>query len=331
MKLAILGTGKMVQDLLTTLHKVEIESLSLLATERSRAHAEQLAATYGIGAVFYDYAALLASDVDTVYIALPNHLHFTFARQALQAGKHLIIEKPITSNTAELAALTALAAEKQLMVLEAMNVHALPSYRALRASLPALGDLRLVSLNYSQYSSRYAAFQAGEVHAAFDPQKSGGALMDINIYNVHFAIGLFGKPQAVSYQANIQRGIDTSGVMILDYGSFKCVCIGAKDCQAPTVSVLQGEKASISLTLPVSQAVSFDLLRHDGTGEHHDFTDGEHRLLYEFQAFARIIDGRDFATAEKLLTVSRQVAEVMEEGRRQQGIVFPADTAGETL
>lgn len=326
MKLAILGTGKMVQDLLTTLHKVDTESLSLLATERSRARAEQLAAKYGISAVFYDYTRLLASDVDTVYIALPNHLHFSFARQALEAGKHLIIEKPITSNTAELAALTSLAEQKQLIILEAMNVHSLPSYRALQSSLPALGDMRLVSLNYSQYSSRYDAFQAGDVHAAFDPQKSGGALMDINIYNVHFAVGLFGKPQAVSYHANIQRGIDTSGVMILDYGSFKCVCIGAKDSQAPTVSVLQGEKASVSLTLPVSQAVSFDLIRHDGTCEHHDFTDGEHRLLYEFQAFARIIDGRDFTTAQKMLTISRQVAEVMEEGRHQQGVIFPADS-----
>ncbi|SUM35254.1 Uncharacterised protein [Staphylococcus gallinarum] len=57
----------------------------------------------------------------------------------------------------------------------------------------------------------------------------GGALMDINVYNVHLAVGLFGKPKGVAYFANVEKNIDTSGILQLDYDNLKVVCIGAKD------------------------------------------------------------------------------------------------------
>lgn len=98
MKLGILGTGMIVADLMQTYDSLPIEKTVLLGTERSREKAEQLAQNHGFAQVFYDYDELLASDIDTVYVALPNHLHYAFAKKALEAGKHAIIEKPICSN-----------------------------------------------------------------------------------------------------------------------------------------------------------------------------------------------------------------------------------------
>ena len=97
-----------------------------------------------------------------------------------------------------------------------------------------------MNINYSQYSSRYDAFKRGEIAPAFNPEMGGGALRDLNIYNIHLLVGLFGKPHRVEYLPNVERGVDTSGILVLDYGNFKAVAIGAKDCSAEIRSTIQG-------------------------------------------------------------------------------------------
>ena len=88
----------------------------------------------------------------------------------------------------------------------------------------------MVQCNFSQYSSRYHDFCAGKVWPSFDPACAGGALMDLGVYNVSYVVGLFGSPNKVHYAANITRGIDTSGVLTMEYRSFKAVSINAKRC-----------------------------------------------------------------------------------------------------
>ena len=63
--------------------------------------------------------------------------------------------------------------------------------------------------------------------------------MDLNIYNIHYIVGLFGRPKNVEYYPNIERGIDTSGILVLDYDKFKCVCIGSKECKAPIIIIFK--------------------------------------------------------------------------------------------
>ena len=102
MKLGILGTGMIVKDLLTTINKLKIESISILGTEQTKKETTILAKQYHLDHCYYDYDEMLRSEIDTVYVALPNHLHFSFAKKALLKGKHVIMEKPITSNVKEL-------------------------------------------------------------------------------------------------------------------------------------------------------------------------------------------------------------------------------------
>ena len=259
MKLGILGTGMIVKDLMQTVDRFPLEKKVLLSTKASTKNAEQIASDNGFDAVYYDHDELLASDIDTVYVALPNFLHYGFAKKALEAGKNVIIEKPVTANYAELADLKKTAEEKRLMILEAMNIPYLPAYAQVKEHLADLGNIRIVSLNYSQYSSRYDAFKKGQILPSFDPHKAGGALMDLNVYNIHFIAGLFGEPEEVSYQANIVKGIDTSGILTLKYKDFQAVAIGAKDCKAPVLSTIQGDQGSLQIHKPVNH-----LLYHEG-------------------------------------------------------------------
>lgn len=320
MKLGILGTGMIVKDLLSTVHKLPFNGLAILGTPQTEAETRELATRYNIDDVYFDYQEMLNSDVDTIYVALPNHLHFPFASQALQKGKHVIIEKPITTSVEELNTLKNMASEQNLIMLEAMNIHHLPAYLSLQSQLAGIGNIKLVTLNYSQYSSRYDDFMAGIVHPAFDAKKGGGALMDINIYNLHFVAGLFGEPKTVNYFANVHNNIDTSGMVLIDYGDFKCVCIGAKDCKAPTTSLIQGEKGNMQITLPVNQMIGFDMALNNGDSAHFSFDRREHRLLYEFQSFIRIIDSLDYSTAARLLEVSTIAARMIESGKKQLNV-----------
>lgn len=322
MKLGIVGTGMIVRDLMQTLPSINIEKLVIFGRDREKT--QQFAQDCGISHCFFDYAAMLASDIDTVYIALPNHLHFAFAEQALKAGKHVILEKPITSNYAEFKQLRETARAQQKLLLEAVTVHYLSAYQKIKEKLTALGQIKIISLNYSQYSSRYDRFKAGDIQPAFDPQKSGGALMDLNVYNLHFAVGLFGAPQNVMYLANIERNIDTSGIVMLDYPMFKAVCIGAKDCAAPVMLSIQGDKGNITVPMPANAMHRFTFTDNQGNAEQFEF-ETQHRMYYEFQRFVEIIDTQDFAFAEQMLDISETVCRLTEQARKQQGIRFAGE------
>ena len=298
MKLGILGTGMIVQDLLPIMDKIELESVSILGTERSRARTEHLAEQYGLERCYFDYDEMLSSDADAIYIALPNNLHVPYARKALDAGKHVIAEKPAATSLTDFQELRRLSEEKGLILLEAMTVHYLPAYQSLKKELEKVGPVRMVNMNFSQYSSRYDKFLAGETPPVFDPNQAGGALMDVNVYNLHFTVGLFGKPKTARYYANVQRGVDTSGAAVLDYGGFKVVCIGAKDSQSPTPSVIQGEKGCVMIPMPVNRMTAYAVAGNQADAETREFPQ-VHRMLSEFQEFRRVIEELSFRTVDK--------------------------------
>lgn len=312
MKLGIAGTGKIVQELLPVLDDMGLTPIALLGTERSRERTHRLAKQYGIGSCCFSYDELLRCDIDTVYIAVPNHLHFAFAKAALLSEKHAIVEKPICICSREFQELKRIAVEKRLFMLEAMTIPFMPAFRQLREDIKKLGQIRIVNLNYSQYSSRYDAFQKGEILPVFDLQKAGGALLDINVYNIWFAVSLLGKPKHSYYTANMQKEIDTSGVMVLDYEGMIVICTGAKDCKAENRSTIQGEMGTITLDQPVGQLRSYtiDLIRDDG--ETVSYSGEEHRMQYEFAAFERMIQRRDYFAAEKLMDISEAVVALLE-------------------
>ena len=227
---------------------------------------------YHLDKVYTDYDELLQSDVDKIYCALPNYLHYEFSKKALENDKNVIIEKPITANSKELEDLIETAYKKNLMIFEAMNLHYIPAFLSLKEDLKKLGDIKIVSFNYSQYSSRYNAFKEGTILPAFDFHKAGGALMDLNVYNIHALIDLFGKPVYHKYMANIERNIDTSGMMLFDFEHFKALCIGAKDCKAPLMNTIQGNLGAIVVKCPLSQMTEYEICYNDGTSEVKSFS-----------------------------------------------------------
>ena len=327
MRLAVIGTGRIVQEALEAMRPVEgMECTAIFGRPHSRDKAQAIAGKFGIGAVYTDYDALLASpDIDFVYIGLVNSAHYSYAKKALQAGKHVILEKPFCSTLAEAEELVRLAEEKGLYLFEAVTLFYQPNYALVRKALSSIGRIRLVISNYSQYSSRYDAYREKKVAPAFDPALSGGCLFDINIYNLNFVIGLFGVPKDIRYAANLGfNGIDTSGIAELRYEDFQAVCIGAKDSECRSSVIIQGENGSIYVPGPPSIVSAVELMV---MGEKRNLQKNmyEHRMTAEFQAFADSFARGERAAMQQGMQRSLQVMAAAEKARRSAGIAFAAD------
>ncbi len=326
MKLGVIGSGIIVQEFLPKLVKLEgIEVKAIQGTPADKENMEKLAAENNIEHVLYSFDEMKETDVDTVYVAVPNFLHFMFCKQALEAGLNVIVEKPMTSNLREAEELQKMAEEKGLYLFEAITTVYFDSYAKIREWLKEIGTVKLVNCNYSQYSRRYDDFRNGAVLPVFDPKKSGGALMDLNLYNIHFVMGLFGKPNSAKYYANIERGIDTSGELFMEYDGFLANCIAAKDCEAPRVFVIQGTDGYISTQYSPNLIGEVTLHRNDGTEEKYDDGMALNRLIPEFKFFISCINSKDHDSCMKMLQESVDVSAVQTKARLEAGIIFPAD------
>lgn len=326
MKLGILGSGMIAQEVLKILPLLRLEKVTLYGRESSREKLESLCRQHHLDGYFTSYQALLEGEVDTVYVALPNDLHYPFAKQALEMGKNVILEKPATSNLRELEELDALARKNGRMLFEAVSLRYLPAFESLKEALGGLGQVRLVDLNHSQYSSRYDAFRRGEVLPALDCHRSGGALMDINLYNVNAVVGLFGPPRKVTYTANLSRGIDTSGVLVLEYDQMVAVCVGAKDSFSGFTFSFQGEEGTLEVRdLPLGLLNKYRVRKRGGNWQTVQPEQKMPTLYYEFAAFQEMVGKQDFPRQQAMMDWSKEVMRVLDQARNSAGIVFDAD------
>lgn len=315
MRVGIAGAGMIVPTFLEAAALVkEMEIYAIFA--RKEEVRKEFCGKYQIPVGYDSYEKLLAdSRVDVIYVALPNNLHFSFAKEALLAGKHVILEKPFTVTYEEAKEIAAIAREKKLYLFEAITTQYNPNYHKMKELLPRLGDIKLVALNFSQYSSRYDNFKKGVISPSFDPNNAGGALMDLNIYNIHFVAGLFGKPLKVRYCSNMERDVDTSGILVMEYPDFQAVCIAAKDCGAPLSVSVQGNKGFIHSDYASSILAEFSFQENKCEPEHYHLADSPQRLFYELQTFAEYYEDKDWEAFDKRLSHSLMVMEILDQAR----------------
>ena len=328
MKLGMIGAGKIAQEVLTFINEIDrIDLVAIAATPRSEDKLKKLSEEYKIDKYYTDYEKLLANEeVEVVYVALPNNLHYEVMDKALDYGKDIICEKPFAANINQALKIFKKAEDKDLIVLEAMSNRFIPNAVKVKEQLSKLGKIKIVSFNYSQYSSRYDRFKEGDIAPAFSLGNAGGALMDLNIYNIDYAVNLFGKPSDVKYYPNIEKSIDTSGVCVLDYDDFKVVSIGAKDSSASLVNTIQGEDGTIEIPDALNNFASYKIKKTGGDYKDYNGNADKSRLYYEFVAFEEIIRNRDKKRVDELKDVTLITSEVLNQARIEAGIFFPADS-----
>jgi len=135
-------------------------------------------------------------------------------------------------------------------------------------------------------------------------------------------VGLFGKPDKIHYIANVERGIDTSGILTLEYPSFQCVSVGAKDCKAPVSINVQGDRGFIHSDDPANVYNSFSFAYNSGGPETFALNEGMPRLYHELKIFADMAVRKDFKEAREYNQHTLDVMEILDEARRQVNIDF---------
>jgi predicted dehydrogenase len=290
---------------------------------RTQESADRFAAHFGLPAAHASYEALVADpEVDIVYVATPHPWHYPNAALALNAGKHVLVEKPFTLNAAQAQGLVTLAAKRGLVVLEAMWTRWLPHMVRLREIVAAgtIGDIRSMSADHTQLLPNDPGHRLNAL------ELGGGALLDLGIYPISFASQLFGTPQSVQAVATFKdTGADAQVATMFRYaGGQIATTYSASTTRGPNVAVVLGTEGRIEL----------DSVWYTATGLR--VYDAAGALTEEFRP---AVNGRGMhfqaAEAERLVSAGRIAGEILppeetvaimatlDEIRQQIGLRYP--------
>ena len=322
-RLGIVGTGKISHQLAEAVRLsagFRLCAVYSRAQESGRAFADE----WGIPLAVTDYARMLRlQELDAVYIASPNALHFEQAMAALGAGKHVLLEKPAVTTLADGQRLYGEARSRSLVCLEAMRPLHDPMLGLIRRTLPLLGRLRRVDLEYCQYSSRYDRFLRGETPNAFYPALGNAACMDIGVYPVAVLVALFGMPRGISARSLFVRGgFEAAGEVVCEYTEMLASVSYSKISDSVSPSVITGEMGSLSIDrLPSPAALT--LHPRGASPVRLDYTPAPNNMVHELRDFHSMICGNPPCCPFSEYTL-RQLR-FLDEVRRQSGISFSAE------
>lgn len=321
---ATVGTSKITEKFLQAA-KTYPELKLAAVYSRNLKKAEEFAAAHG-AEKFYDSLDEMAADpdVEMVYIASPNHMHYEQTMKLLRAGKHVLCEKSIASNRREAEEMFAAAGENKKILLEAVRPVFDPGMEVVKKNLYRLGTIRKAAFTYCQYSSRYDSFKAGKDHNIFSRECSAGALMDIGVYSVHMLLDLFGKPDQIHGFSVMLRGdIDGAGTILAKYADKVAEVSYSKITDSSLPNEIQGENGVLQFWGNINSPENVKIIFRDGKEEllYHRETDND--MKYELGHFLQMIQGKENAGFHAQRSLDAM--ELMDEMRRQCGIVFPAD------
>ncbi|RBW47259.1 gfo/Idh/MocA family oxidoreductase [Psychromonas sp. B3M02] len=288
--------------------------------------AERFAKQHQAPFTFDDLASLATStEIDAVYIASPNSLHFEQSKLMLAHGKHVICEKPSCSSLEQAQELYQTAKDNNVIFFEAYMTAHLPNFKVIQNNLTRLGKVRKAHIQYCQYSSRYPAYLAGDKPNTFYPEFCNGSIMDIGFYCVALICALFGKPDTIKAQATLlETGVDGCGSVILGYQDFAVTIDHSKISGSSQASEIQGESGSL-LIEHVGQC--FNIMYQDNKGQNQQTLSqpqSDNSMCYEALAFAEQINQKKINPVYEVRTL--QTAQVIQEVRKQTAVIFPSDS-----
>ena len=321
--IGLIGTGKIARLFADAVAGTE-GLVPLSVYSRAEETGKDFANACEVPAYTADWEGFLSDPaLDAVYIASPNLCHYSQALDALRAGKHVLCEKPLTTDLARFDVLADEAKARGLVLMEGMRILHDPVFLQIKEALPKLGKLRRVDLEYQQYSSRYDAYRAGTVLNAFDPTLSNAAVMDIGVYPVALAAALFGMPHDLFARSTfLNNGFEASGDAILSYDGMTASLSWSKVADSIVPSVLTGEDGSLTIDR-LSGTTELIYCPRGGDPVRLDYTPAPNNMIHEATDFCEAVRGK--LDTAPYLSISRDTVRILDLIRRSAGIVFPSD------
>lgn len=241
---ARIGTGKVIPAIQRAANS-EVVAIASRAQGRATAAASEL----GIPQAYGSYEELIgATDVDAVYIPLPNHLHLEWTIRAAGAGKHVLCEKPLALTAADARRMVDACAAADVKFMEAFMYRLHPSWVKVRdlVASGAIGDLRAIQ-------TRFAYFNDDAANIRNRLETGGGALMDIGCYAVNLARMLYGsEPTSVSSAVlrDPRLGVDIVTSALLEFGDGQAAFTVSTRAEPDQRVHLMGTSGRIEVEIP---------------------------------------------------------------------------------
>lgn len=320
LKWGIIGTGMISNKFVADLGHTS-NGIAYAVGSRNQESADEFAGKYNIPKAYDSYDKLLQDpDVDVIYVGTPHPLHKINVIDALNAGKHVLCEKPFTMNAAELEEIIAVAREKKLFLMEAMWTRFLPPIRRVREWIRdgKIGEVRLVKAEFG--------FRMGwdPEHRLLNPELGGGALLDAGIYPVSFASMIFGaKPENVYSTASIgETGVDEQFSILLAYeGGRSATLNGAIRVDLPNEAYIHGTEGYIHIP---QFLFSREASLHVSDQEVEKFEDDRPSEGYAFEAeeVGRLIQAGELESEVISLEESLDIMRLLDQVRGQWGLKY---------
>lgn len=308
---------------LVDLPDAEVVAVASRTEESARTFAER----FGIPKAYGDWAALAADkDVDVVYVATPHAAHRAAAGLCLEAGRHVLCEKPFTLNVREAEELVALARTHDRFLMEAMWMYCNPLIRRIKSLVDdgAIGEVRAVQADFGLEGPFPPA------HRLRDPAQGGGALLDLGVYPVSLAQLFLGEPSGISARAVLSpEGVDLQTALALSWDSgalatLHCSLTGG----TPTIASITGSKGRIDIPSGFFHPDRFVLHRAGSDPEEfvHDPAQGT-GFRFEALEVMRAVRAGERESPLVPLEGTLAVMRTLDAVRGQIGVRYPGETA----
>lgn len=318
LKLGIVGTSvisELMLDAVFQHDKVEPHAIVSRSNENGMMFKEK----FNIPHHYTTIDEALQSDIDAVYIASPNALHYAQAKVALLSKKHVLLEKPFTSTVQELQELFELAKQENLILMEAMKTIYLPNFLELKKYLSNNDEIKYVEIFYCKRSDRYDLVLKGEEPNIFSLAMSGGSLADLGVYCIWMALELFGIPNSWTHTAEIlSTGVDGSGEILFEYETFNINIRHSKTGFLGNHAIITHNDGEIIVP-------DFSIMPGflNEKNEFISLEDHKNPMFYELDLFYQSI--KQQSNIDEFYQKSYQVMKIMEDCRYQANIIYPAD------
>ena len=268
----ILGAARIAANQFNPALRKSVRSVLAAAASRDEAKGREFARTWGIPRLYTRYEDLLADpDIDVIYNPLPNHLHAEWTVRALQAGKHVLCEKPLVLTLDEMRQVEEAAQSSGKVAAEAFMYRHHPLTHAVQEIVASgeLGEIRLLRGAFSFFLNRPDDYR-------WDPAAGGGSLWDVGCYPVSYFRMLTGSaPLTVQgWQVNAPSGVDASFSALLRYpGDVLAQMDSSFAAQPYTTIEVRGSKATLWVPKPFLFSSRADLfITQDGRQKRRSFS-----------------------------------------------------------
>lgn len=317
----ILATGWIAEQVTEAIN-AQPDAVCVAVGSRSQASADKFGDEWGIPRRYPTYEALAADpDVDVIYIATPHNLHYENMKLCLNAGKHVLCEKPLTVNAAQARECLNLAKEKGLFLMEAMWMKFIPAIQQVQAWVKdgRIGPIRLLQANF--------AFNIpfNPQGRLYDPALAGGALLDMGIYPATLVHLLLGKPERILSAAYLgETGVDELNTAIWQYADgAQAVLTSTQRLERPCDAFITGSQGYIHLHENFWHSQQLTLKQNGQAAE-------TVQIPYEGNGYGyQVREVHDCLRAGKLESAvvshadTLQIMTLLDEMRGQWGLIYP--------